>query len=163
MEVISASRSIELDLAKFLVEAKISTYAALGDEASVPPELSGSKQLEYIKGAYYYRDVYFGMFRFMGQETVYRDEQPIWSMVYAGGAVGKVSDEESLRVFEFLRRAMRLVEVDRPFRGPSTYDNGELSYFDESQGDVRNFHGIETIQRGGIEVYRLDYAGGLIR
>src|SRR5262249_15603023 len=139
MQVTSVSHSLDLELAEFLVEAKSNTYAALGDEASVAAALDGSKQLEYRRGAYFSRDVYFGMFRFAGQETVYRNTQPIWTMVYSGGAVGEVGDEEAKESFDFLREALRLVGKDRPFRGPSVYQKGRFSYFDESEETIRIF------------------------
>lgn len=44
----------------FLVQAKKSTYASQGDDASVQPLLNGSKQLEYCSGNYFYRVIYFG-------------------------------------------------------------------------------------------------------
>jgi len=151
------------ELAHFLVEAKRSTYATHGDKASVAAVLAGSKQLEHCVGELTYRDIYFGMFRFAGQEVVSRNELPIWTMVYAGGSTDAISDQEAITVFEFLRQALRLVSPDRPFRGPSTFKSGELHYFDESEGNVTAFHGTERITRSGTLVYRLDYAGGLIR
>ena len=54
----------------FLMEAKRRTYATQGDEASVPPLLSGSRQLEFQADLWLYRDIYFGFAYFIGQETV---------------------------------------------------------------------------------------------
>lgn len=62
--------ALEAWLADFLVEAKRSTYAAEGDASAVPSLLSGSRQLEYARGARLYRDIYFGSAYFVGQETV---------------------------------------------------------------------------------------------
>jgi hypothetical protein len=50
----------------FLLEAKRTTYAGQGDEATVTPLVAGSKQLEYRDGDYLYRDIYFGMAYFVG-------------------------------------------------------------------------------------------------
>ena len=56
-------------LAKFLVDAKRRTYAGLDDDATIAtPLLPGSKQLEYRDGDLSYRDIYFGMRFFVGQE-----------------------------------------------------------------------------------------------
>src|SRR3954462_8568508 len=78
--------SIPHDLAAFLVEAKRRTYAGLDDDATVAaPLLRGSKQLEHRAPPYAYRDIYFGMGFFVGQETVSRDDRVIWSMSYSGG------------------------------------------------------------------------------
>ena len=71
--------------AKFIRTAKLTTYAAQGDAASVPPLLSGTKQLEFADGEFLYRDIYTGMQYFVGQEIVYRYAHPIWSMAYHGG------------------------------------------------------------------------------
>lgn len=46
---------------RFLLEAKRRTYAAQGDEATVPPVLPGAKQLEWQEGDWLYRDLSFGM------------------------------------------------------------------------------------------------------
>ena len=86
------------ELAAFLLQAKLHTYAAQGDEASVAPLLPGSRQLEYRDGFWFYRDIYFGGERFVGQETVYYDSTPVWAMSYAGGIIAAgVSAEEILR------------------------------------------------------------------
>jgi len=45
---------------KFLIEAKKATYPTQGDAASVVPYFKGSKQLEYKKENFVYRDVYYG-------------------------------------------------------------------------------------------------------
>ncbi|WP_235977030.1 hypothetical protein [Bradyrhizobium archetypum] len=68
---------IELnDLAAFLLEAKRRTYAGLDDDATVTAALlDGSKQLEHQASPYAYRDIYFGMGFFVGQETVSKDGQ----------------------------------------------------------------------------------------
>ena len=79
--------SIPLDLGAFLVEAKRRTYAGLDDDATVAaPLLAGSKQLEHRAPPYAYRDIYFGMGFFVGQETVSRDDRVIWSMSYSDAA-----------------------------------------------------------------------------
>src|SRR5690348_12085680 len=95
---------------EFLVEAKKRTYAAQGDEATVPPLLNDSKQLEYSRDAYFYRDIYFGSSFFAGQETVEFRSHPVWSMVYSGGViVSPASVEEIGQIYTFLRKALTLV------------------------------------------------------
>ena len=81
------------ELAAFLIEAKRRTYAGLDDDATVvDPLLRGSKQLEYRADPYAYRDIYFGMGFFVGQETVSKDEKVVWSMCYSGGAQPAIAD-----------------------------------------------------------------------
>ncbi|WP_158077285.1 hypothetical protein [Caenibacillus caldisaponilyticus] len=43
----------------FLIEAKRRTYASQGDDASVLPLLTGSRQLEYRNGSFFYGQVHF--------------------------------------------------------------------------------------------------------
>jgi hypothetical protein len=152
------------ELSRFLVAAKRSTYASAGDDASVAPALTGSKQLEYRAGRFLYRDVHFGMARFAGQENVALDGRVIWSMVYGGGIAPDVTDAAVIAItYNYLRQALYIVEPARPFRGPRTFGSGGLRYSDDSEGDLASFRGTERITRDGALVYRLDYCGGLIR
>jgi len=152
-------------LSEFLVDAKRKTYAGLDDDATVAaPLLSGSKQLEYRAGDLSYRDIYFGMRFFVGQETVQAGHGAIWSMSYSGGVVPAVVDRnEFLAIYAFLRQALLAIRDDRPFRGPSQFDNESFCYVNTSSGDVAEFHGEEQIHRAGIRVYGLRYSGGLLR
>jgi hypothetical protein len=70
------------ELKKFLVEAKMGTYASGGGEVS--PQRSGFKELEYRKGRWYYRDSYSGYFQAPGMEVVYFKDEPVWTMAYGG-------------------------------------------------------------------------------
>ncbi|WP_019910776.1 DUF5680 domain-containing protein [Paenibacillus sp. HW567] len=149
-------------LVEFLLKAKNATYAAQGDEASVPPLLEGYRQLEYVEGDYFYRDVYVGMAYFAGQETIYFHGQPIWSMTYGGGTLKELSLDEVKDTYAFLRQAMRRVAEDHPYRGPHTFSAGVYQYFDVNEGDMERFSGKEKILRQGTEIYSLQYCGGLI-
>jgi len=150
-------------LASFLASAKRNGYAARADRAASPAP-AGSRQLEYRAGRFAYHDIHFGLARLAGQETVTFDERVIWSMVYAGGMLPGVADEAEIAVtYDCLRQALRMVEIERPFRGPHALGVGAFHYVDESTGDVASFYGTERILRDGATVYRLDYNGGLIR
>lgn len=81
----------------FLVRAKRHTYASHVDDASVTPLLSGSRQLEYREDSFFYRDIYFGVNYFVGQETVYNEEQPYWAMSYAGGVNPSINPIKCIR------------------------------------------------------------------
>ena len=152
-------------LSEFLVDAKRKTYAGLDDDATVSaPLLPGSKQLEYRAGDLSYRDIYFGMKFFVGQETVQATESVIWSMSYAGGVAADVVDRnEFLSIYAFLRQALLAIRDDYPFRGPPQFENGSFRYVNTSSGDVAEFHGEEQILRNGVKVYGLRYSGGLLR
>jgi len=152
-------------LSEFLVDAKRKTYAGLDDDATVSaPLLPSSKQLGYRAGDLSYRDIYFGMKFFVGQETVQAGADVIWSMSYAGGVASTVVDRnEFLAIYAFLRQALLAIREDRPFRGPPQFENASLCYVNAASGDVAEFHGEEQIHRGGVKVYGLRYSGGLLR
>jgi hypothetical protein len=152
-------------LSEFLVEAKRKTYAGLDDDATIAaPLLPGSKQLQHRDGDLSYRDIYFGMRFFVGQETVQAGTGAIWSMSYSGGVVPAVIDRgEFLAIYAFLRQALLAIRDDRPFRGPLQFEDDSFRYVNVSSGDVAEFHGEEQILRGGLKVYGLRYGGGLLR
>ncbi|MCP3388747.1 DUF5680 domain-containing protein [Bradyrhizobium sp. CCGB12] len=158
--------SVLHDLAAFLVEAKRRTYAGLDDDASVAtPLLAGSKQLEHHAAPYTYRDIYFGMGFFVGQETISRDDRAIWSMSYSGGARAEITDRDTfLEIYKFLREALLGVSVDEPYRGPRLFEQAGMIYRNEVEGALDRFHGIEMIARhDGTPLYELRYSGGLLR
>nr|WP_220186056.1 DUF5680 domain-containing protein [Paenactinomyces guangxiensis] len=146
------------------MEAKIHTYASQGDGASVQPLLPGSKQLEYSKSKFLYRDVYYGFVYFAGQETVYFEGSPLWSMSYAGGVSRSLSSTQAVRdIYSFLRTALRKVSPERPYRGPKQLINEKYAYYDENIGDLGDFWGFEYIKQNESKVYELRYQGGFIR
>ncbi|MHB1685341.1 MAG: DUF5680 domain-containing protein [Bacilli bacterium] len=148
----------------FLLEAKRQTYASQGDDASVTPMLPGSRQLEYRNGSLFYRDIYFGVSYFVGQETVYQDESPIWSMSYSEGVEQSILAPNDVRcIYAFLRVALRQISSDNPFRGPDGYRDGMYAYGNAHKGKFDAFWGNETITRDNAIVYRLQYSDGLLR
>lgn len=158
--------TIPPDLAAFLVEAKRRTYAGLDDDATVAtPLLAGSKQLEHRAAPYAYRDIYFGMGFFVGQETVSRADRVIWSMSYSGGARADITDRETfLAIYKFLRQALLGVGEEEPYRGPRLFEQAGMVYRNEVEGALDRFHGIERISRhDGTPLYELRYNGGLLR
>jgi hypothetical protein len=152
-------------LAAFLVAAKRRTYAGLDDDATVAaPILPGSKQLEYREPDLSYRDIYFGMSFFVGQETVTANERVIWSMSYSGGVSPDITDRGRYRaIYAFLRQALLGVGEARPFRGPAQFEQGDFRYTNSSEGDISEFHGTEHIDHGATRVYELRYSGGVLR
>jgi len=148
----------------FLLEAKRATYAAQGDEATVAPLLPGSKQLEYRAGDYVYRDVYFGMAYFVGQEVVADRERAFWSMSYAGGVIASARESADAReIYAFLRRALRHGSAREPYRGPARFSEDPFDYSSATRGELDSFWGLERITLAGEAVYELRYAGGFLR
>ena len=141
----------------FLVRAKRATYASTGDEMVVDSLLPGAHQLEYAEGSFLYRDIYYGGIFFAGQETVFHQDQPVWSIVYAGGML-----DDTVPLGSVLKEALRQVEAERPYRGPNTYQSGDYTYTDESHGTVASFHGYEVIAFQARPIYDLRYQGGFV-
>ena len=150
-------------LSSFLRTAKRATYAAQGDEATVVALLGDSKQLEFLEGALLYRDIYVGMFRFVGQEIVYESSKAAWSMSYAGGLLDGMNAGAAKSVYAFLREALLHVPDDLPIRGPKMLYQTGFSYQCEVVGNLDRFHGVETIKRGNEAWYELRFSGGAIR
>lgn len=145
-----------MDLADFLVEAKRRTYASSSSE---PKRLDdGSREYRVTLEGYTYRDRYFGGNPFIGEEVVFREGKPIWSMNYYGKATSRDPDE----VFGFLVKALGLVEKKKPYRGPEKYVEGPWFYSYVSRGSINSFWGEETIQYDGVRVYWLRFHGGEI-
>ncbi|MFA6460673.1 MAG: DUF5680 domain-containing protein [Candidatus Woesearchaeota archaeon] len=150
------------ELAKFLVKAKIQTYAGEGKEVS--PQRPGFKELEYFEGDFEYRDSYCGFFSAPGQEIVRFRGEPIWAMSYNGGMIPEFRSEIAFasRTYQFLKLALSKVEESKPYRGPAHFEEGNWVYRSFIQGDITLFNGRESIFHRRIKVYEQTYMGGLI-
>ncbi len=149
-----------MELNEFLVKAKVNTYATSGEGGERILE-DGSKELVYEEGGFKYRDRYFGFGPFAGEEIVWKDGRPFWAMNYYGSPVSGAVPAE--KFYEFLKRALRKVTREKPFRGPDNFKEGDFEYINESEGGVGDFAGIEMILCRGEEVYKLSYHGGFIK
>lgn len=136
----------------FLLTARTKTYA--GGGGKVEPVLSGSTQLEYADGDYLYRDIYYtSAHTFLGIETIYFQNKPVWSMVYHGDW-GTMTEEE---IDNILRPA--LIENAQTARTNQRVDwtKDNFQYLCAGEGNLDNFHGLETITKDGTELYKLTY------
>ncbi|MFH0713968.1 MAG: DUF5680 domain-containing protein [Candidatus Micrarchaeota archaeon] len=97
---------------------------------------------------------------FGGEEIVWQNGKAIWIMNYYGYILSYKIDCK--KVYDFLRKAMSLVNEKRPFRGPSHLKEGDFEYIDKSEGTLDNFKGTERILFQGEEVYKLEYHGGKV-
>jgi hypothetical protein len=84
-------------------------------------------------------------------------------MCYSGGVDKEFEIEFVKEVYAFLRKAMRNVSVDTPFRGPKEFVEGDYIYRDSNKGELGKFEGKETIFFVNRVVYSLSYSGGFIR
>ena len=153
---LEGKNTINLESLKdFLCEARKNTYAASAGVVD-NPRLLASKQLEFQRGDYFYRDIYFsGDRKFIGQEIVYQDSKPIWGMNYIGNAIGRIETD-------FLKESLfKLFEKSRLGQN-CEYEKREYKYQDHGQGNLEDFSGKEAIFLQGKSVYKLNYQGGLI-
>jgi hypothetical protein len=147
------------NLKEFLCDARKNTYSA--NASSIDnPRLLASTQLEFQKGDYFYRDIFFnGDKKYIGQEIVYQDSKPVWGMNYIGTAQGAPLGKLEAA---FLKEALfKLAEKCR--LGQSCeYEKREFKYQDQGQGNLEEFLGQEEIFSNGKNIYKLNYQGGLI-
>jgi hypothetical protein len=147
-------------LSKFLVKAKISTYASFG-ETGKEMLVDGGKEFSFEQGEFRYRDRYFGSSSFIGEEIVFQDGKVIWGMNYYGGDVSDIISSE--KVYDFLKEALKKVTKDKPFRGPDNFKKDDFEYINKPEGRVERFSGQESILYKGELVHRVNYQGGLIK
>lgn len=140
---------------KFLIEAKQKTYAGHGIE--IQSCRQKSHDLEYSKGNYRYYDSYFGGQNFSGEEVVWFNEEPIWSMNYCGRELSMDFSGD------FLKDVLYHVPENKPFRGPAFYQNGEYTYHCKIEGEFLWFQGYEEIFYGNEKVYECYFHGGSIK
>ncbi|SRR6266496_753769 len=153
------------ELVKFLVKAKMNTYASQGDEATVKsPLLPDTHQLEYSEGPFFYRDIYTGNATFAGHEIVYFKGKSVWTMSYAGDIPASVSKQDVDAVVKLLHKALMRIPAEIPYRGPLQLQDSAYTYSNRPEGRLDSFFGRETIViRGGRVLYELRYGGGLVR
>ncbi len=149
----------------FLLRAKRATYASSDDadqlaSAQMPSSRPSSHDLGYREGNLLYLDTYLGGFSFAGEEAVWRADIPLWSMNYYGTMLVELIPED---FGPFLKRALREVPPDAPYRGPAHFKFERFAYDCRWQGGIEFFLGEENISLDGKVVYKLYFHGGAIR
>ena len=74
-----------------------------------------------------------------------------------------IRDVSSKKVYEFLRVVLRKTSEELPFRGPKYFRSEEFEYFNQVEGNLESFSGIEKIAFRGKIVYILFYHGGVVK
>jgi hypothetical protein len=152
-----------MDIAKlkqFLINAKKNTYAS-GDENKA--KLISGRMKEYIfnDGNLKYIDRYRGHEKFNGEENVLQNNKIIWKMKYEGKILSnKISTDD---IYSFLRKALRKITNNNPFRGPTELIDKEYKYVNNIKGDIEKFSGEEKIFYKNELVYSLIYSGKVIK
>jgi hypothetical protein len=147
-------------LLPFIIRAKKATY--VGNGVKLPASRPGSHELAYTEGDFTYRDSYFGGTDFIGQECVWRQETPIWSMAYYGYILRPdlVTGEQAAML---LRAALSQPQSQGRLLDNLQFSADKMQYAIASEGTVEHFRGRETITVQGTLAYALDYFGGKIR
>ena len=140
---------------EFLIRAKKATYAGKGAETT--SSRAKSHDLKYAEEDFMYYDTYLGGEKFAGEEALWISGIPYWSMNYVGRVTGENFSGD------FLKEALLNVPFDTPYRGPSSYINGDYSYKCSVNGEFDWFQGKETICYKGKEIYECYFHGGLIK
>lgn len=143
-----------LEIIEFLCRAKINTYA--GSKNKVKSSRPNSNDLMYKEGNLKYIDSYLGSDKFIGEEGIWINEEPYWGMNYYGRVIGEGFSGS------FLKEALRLVEVTRPFRGPIVYQKGDYTYHCIVEGEFKWFKGQEEIYFKDKKIYECIFHGGVV-
>ena len=69
---------------------------------------------------------------------------------------------QNVKIYSFLKKCLKKVNANNPFRGPSEYQSGEYIYKNKTKGDIDNFYGEELICYKNKKIYELKYHGGLV-
>lgn len=142
-------------LIEFLIEAKKNTYASsTGKVASSRPN---SYDLEFNLGELKYIDSYLGTHLFTGEEAIWNELKPVWSMNYTG----RVLNEDKFSI-DFLKKSLMEPTCLYPYRGKPIFKDGEYTYVMEVNGDFSWFVGREVIFFKDELIYELNFHGGLV-
>lgn len=143
-----------------IVAAKRACY--VGGGATAEPCRQGAHDLVWSEGPWSYRDSYFGGTDFLGQETVWRDQEPVWAMNYYG-FITRPDLIDAGRAGATIKAALSALYDEGRFLGGFAFDGPFGAYRDMSEGRYTQFFGEETILVDGVVSYRLVYHGGLVR
>lgn len=148
------------DLEKFIVESKAAAY--VGGGSFLPPSRTNSHDVGFQRGKWRYLDSYFGGTDFIGQETVWLAEQPVWAMNYYGRILRADLIDANV-AGQVIKQALAEMYLQGRFLGGFNWRRAAHSYEDHNTGDVNSFSGRERIIISQVEVYCLEYHGGLVK
>nr|WP_230869157.1 DUF5680 domain-containing protein [Iocasia fonsfrigidae] len=94
--------------------------------------------------------------KFAGEEALWSNDVPFWSMNYIGRIIGDSFSGD------FLKECLLLVPKEYPYRGPLVYQNGDYKYHCVINGEFEWFNGYEEIFCNDIKVYECVFHGGCI-
>ena len=139
------------EIVDFLIKAKKATYAGKGPETtSSRPK---SHDLQYEENNLKYIDTYLGGVQFAGEEALWNNDVPFWSMNYMGRVLADGFSGD------FLKEALSSVPKDMPYRGPVRHENGNYLYKCSVEGDFNWFTGYEEIYCNDVKIYECYFHG----
>lgn len=148
------------ELNRIVVRAKAVCYVGGGERS--PASRLGSHDLTWSEGRWSYRDSYFGGADFLGQETLWFEDEPVWAMNYYGYIL-RPDLIDAARAGSTIKAALSAMYREGRFLGGFGWTGEFGKYLDRSEGNVMHFHGREVIVVDSQEAYALDYFGGLIK
>lgn len=148
------------ELHAFIVRAKAATY--VGGGAKISSSRLASHDLQFTEGDWMYRDSYFGGTDFLGEETVWLANNPVWAMNYYGYILKPELITPS-QAGETIKSSLSRMYKENRFLGGFRHTEGDFTYVDSSEGEFDRFTGREWIERDGVKAYELVYHGGLIK
>lgn len=141
---------------KFLIRARQSTYAS----GMKPKIINGGNVYIIQNGNLEYRDTYFDQHQFFqGQEVLFKDKKPIWSMSYRGAATDDAIPGEVFDILQkFIKNYANSVRLGNSFEKVE----GKFRYECKANGHLDEFTGEEKIYQNGILAHWMKYFGGKI-
>lgn len=148
---------MDIKTLKFLIKARQSTYAS-----GMKPEVINKGNTYIIKSDNLeYRDTYFDQHQFFqGQEVLFENNKPVWSMSYRGAATENAEPGE---VFDILQKFIKVYAEKVRFGNNFQKNEGEFKYSCQASGDLAEFAGREEIYQRGKLAHWMNYFGGEIK
>ncbi len=141
----------------FLCRSRARTYAS-GKEAKI---VNGFKVYSIKQGNLEYRDTYTDQHRFFqGQETIFHNGKPIWSMSYRGAAEEGTDAKE---VFGYLQKILKEYSDRVRLPGNHKFIDGDWKYQNNCKGTSEEFSGLEKIYLNAKLAHWMKYFGGEIK
>lgn len=142
-------------ITEFLLKAKKATYSGNGPETK--PSRPESHDLHFAEGDLLYIDTYIGGEKFAGEEAMWENGSPFWTMNYCGRIIGNGFNGD------FLKEALSNVPLNMPYRGPSKYKKDNFTYWCSVDGSFEWFIGHEEIHIGNDKVYECMFHGEFVK
>lgn len=143
---------------QFFLEIKDQISFAAGKEPTI---INGGKSYSIKKDNLEYRDTYFDQHQyFQGQEILFENELPIWSMSYRGAAIEGFAANE---IFSVLQKFIKEYADKTRFGENFQRVNGEYKYIVTANGDTEEFSGREEIYKNNQLAHWMEYFGGKIK